>query len=136
MGVSSECSSAHDMNVVKKYPRTPHLPFSPGMICRWLELLFHTHGAGVQSDDIVIGEAELGSLHPLLSQETVLTEKLDGANCSIYRGTVGTNYSYCRNCAVPSLHRASTDALILSSQLHSGSMACYFCPFGPGKLRQ
>jgi hypothetical protein len=41
----------------------------------------------VQSDDVVIGEAELGSL-PLLSEETVLTEKLDGANCSIYRGTV------------------------------------------------
>ena len=30
---------------------------------------------------------ELSSL-PLLSEETVLTEKMDGANCSIYHGNV------------------------------------------------
>ena len=47
----------------------------------------------MQSDDVVIGEAELGSL-PLLSEETVLTEKLDGANCSIYRGTVTNMLCY------------------------------------------
>ena len=36
---------------------------------------------------MVLAEAQLSSL-PLLSEETVLTEKLDGANCSIYHGTV------------------------------------------------
>ena len=43
--------------------------------------------AGVQGDDIVIPEVELSSL-PLLNEETVITEKLDGANCSIYHGNV------------------------------------------------
>ena len=38
----------------------------------------------------MIPEVELSSL-PLLSEEAVLTEKLDGANCSIYRGVVSGN---------------------------------------------
>lgn len=50
-----------------KYPRTPHLPFSPGV--------------GV--DDVV---AEL--LPRLLQGEVVITEKLDGGNCSFYQGKV------------------------------------------------
>ena len=36
---------------------------------------------------MVLSEVELGAL-PLFNEETVFTEKLDGANCSIYRGAV------------------------------------------------
>ena len=119
-----------DSEMVKKYPRTPHLPFSPGIRTR-LKIYCDTSlkqetftscsirtphykgtfycpfkkfhciaianitrstcdGAaneGVQEDDVVLSKVELGAL-PLFNEETVLTEKLDGANCSIYRGTV------------------------------------------------
>lgn len=61
-----------------KYPKTPHLPFSPG----------------VSADDIVLSSARDANI-PLLSQETILTEKLDGGNCSIYHGKVCL--SYCTN---------------------------------------
>ena len=37
----------------------------------------------------MIPESVLCTL-PLLNEETVLTEKLDGANCSIYRGSAST----------------------------------------------
>ncbi len=57
---------------LQKYPRTPHLPFSPG----------------VSADDVVLPYTNSADL-PILSQETVLTEKLDGGNCSIYKGKVG-----------------------------------------------
>ena len=52
----------------------------------------HVVYAGIQGDDIVIPEVELSSL-PLFSEETVLTEKLDGANCSIYHGNVSDMYT-------------------------------------------
>lgn len=47
-----------------KYPRTPHLPFSPGL----------------QSDD-----TRLDSLERLIGREVVVTEKMDGENTSMYR---------------------------------------------------
>ena len=48
----------------RKYPRTPHLPWSPG--------------AG--GDDVVLGHAL-----PFAGQEVVVTEKLDGENTTLYR---------------------------------------------------
>ena len=55
---------------VHKYPRTPHFHFSPGV-----------------SDDDVILPSSTSKL-PCFTQEAVLTEKLDGGNCSIFRGKV------------------------------------------------
>lgn len=43
--------------------------------------------AGVQSDDIVLNIDHACNLQ-YLSNEAVLTEKLDGGNCSIVRGKV------------------------------------------------
>ena len=54
---------------VQKYPRTPHFPFSPG----------------VNADDTVLPSS---TKHPFFSREAVLTEKMDGGNCSIFRGKV------------------------------------------------
>jgi hypothetical protein len=51
------------------YPSTPHLPFSPG----------------VNSDDIKLPDS--GTL-PFLGTPIVITEKLDGGNCCLYRGRV------------------------------------------------
>jgi hypothetical protein len=48
-----------------KYPRTPHLPWSPGK----------------SSDDILI--ASISSLTQL--EDIVVTEKLDGENTTLYR---------------------------------------------------
>lgn len=55
---------------VVKYPKTPHLPFSPG----------------VAEDDIILPCD--GSKLPILSEDVVVTEKLDGGNCSIHCGKV------------------------------------------------
>lgn len=54
-----------------KYPKTPHLPFSPG----------------VQSDDIVLNSRALDQMC-FFTQDVVITEKMDGGNCSLYRGKV------------------------------------------------
>ena len=70
----------------QKYPRTPHLPFSPG----------------VSADDIVLVSSKDTAL-PILSQETVLTEKLDGGNCSIYNGKVCGMFCDCQIMYPPSL---------------------------------
>src|SRR5262245_28756711 len=48
-----------------RYPRTPHLPWSPG----------------ATSDDV-----RLAGLGGLEGQEAVVTEKLDGENTTLYRG--------------------------------------------------
>ena len=45
-----------------KYPRTPHLPWSPG----------------ASSDDICLSKS------PFLDQQVVITEKMDGENTSLY----------------------------------------------------
>ena len=50
-----------------KYPRTPHLPWSPGF----------------ESDD-----TKLGGLDHFAGREVVVTEKMDGENTSIYRDGV------------------------------------------------
>jgi len=52
------------MEARRKYPRTPHLPWSPG--------------AG--SDDVILGQAL-----PFAGHEVVVTEKLDGENTTLYR---------------------------------------------------
>ena len=54
---------------VNKYPRTPHFPFSPG----------------ISEDDVILPST---STLPCFNQEAVLTEKLDGGNCSIFRRKV------------------------------------------------
>ncbi len=72
----------------RKYPRTPHLPFSPG----------------VSADDIVLVSSKDTAL-PILSQETVVTEKLDGGNCSIYNGKVCGMLCDCQIMYPPSLYR-------------------------------
>ena len=51
----------------KGYPSTPHLPFSPG----------------VQADDIKLDDCTW-----LVGSEVVVTEKLDGGNCCLWRGGV------------------------------------------------
>ena len=51
----------------KGYPSTPHLPFSPG----------------VQVDDIKLDDCPW-----LVGREVVVTEKLDGGNCCLWRGGV------------------------------------------------
>jgi RNA ligase len=52
-----------------KYPRTPHLPWSPG----------------VGSDDLILNAASLGDTHSFAGLEVVVTEKLDGENTTLYR---------------------------------------------------
>ena len=42
---------------------------------------------GVHEDDITLTPSQCAEL-PILAQETVLTEKLDGGNCCIYQGKV------------------------------------------------
>lgn len=69
------------MALPAKYPKTPHLPFSPG----------------VQPDDIVC--SNLNPSHPLLTQEVVITEKLDGGNCSLLQSKV-----YARTTASEATH--------------------------------
>lgn len=61
-----------------KYPRTFHLPFSPG--------------AG--SDDKITP-----SVDPILGQEVVITEKLDGSNCCLTKDQV-----FARTHATPARH--------------------------------
>ena len=51
----------------KGYPSTPHLPFSPG----------------VQAEDITLDDCPW-----LVGREVVVTEKLDGGNCCLWRGSV------------------------------------------------
>jgi hypothetical protein len=63
---------AEDTDTAAKYPRTPHLPFSPGV-----------------ADD----DEQLASIESLLSTsgqavDVVITEKLDGGNCCMKDGAV------------------------------------------------
>jgi len=55
------------MNVLYKYPRTPHLPWSPGGT----------------SDDRVLKDTQ-----HFVGREVVVTEKMDGENTSLYRDTL------------------------------------------------
>ena len=79
----------------RKYPKTPHLPFSPGTlylykILNFVAILYSfllSKCAGVQDDDIVLSAGSCSEL-PFLKKEAVITEKLDGGNCSIFCGKV------------------------------------------------
>jgi hypothetical protein len=51
----------------EKYPKTPHLPFSPGVF----------------SDDITLDSKHCTQF---LNKEVVITEKLDGGNCQLHQG--------------------------------------------------
>jgi hypothetical protein len=51
----------------EKYPKTPHLPFSPGVF----------------SDDITLDSKHCNQF---LNKEVVITEKLDGGNCQLHQG--------------------------------------------------
>jgi hypothetical protein len=53
--------------MITKYPRTPHLPWSPGL-----------------SD----GDRRIESLDELKGNEVVVTEKMDGENTSLYRDAI------------------------------------------------
>jgi hypothetical protein len=64
-----------------KYPRTPHLPWSPG----------------ASSDDIW-----LDAPHPFVGREVVVTEKLDGENTTMY-----TDHIHARS--IDSKHHPSRD---------------------------
>jgi hypothetical protein len=66
---------------MSKYPSTQHLPFSPGLGC----------------DDIIMYDPH--SLDTLLSNEIIVTEKLDGGNCCIANGVV-----YARTHKHPATH--------------------------------
>ena len=67
-----------------KYPRTPHLPFSPG---------------GTKDD------RRLRDINCFVGKEVVVTEKMDGENTSIYRdyyharsiNSITTNSLKCRH---------------------------------------
>ncbi len=69
------------MNTRIKYPRTPHLPWSPG----------------VSSDDIYCS-----SLSNFQGREVVVTEKMDGENTTLYR-------DYCHARSLDSRHHPSRD---------------------------
>ena len=79
-----------------KYPRTVHLPFSRG-IC---------------PDDIICPVFD--ATHPLLREEIIITEKLDGGNCSIYRGNV-----YARTTTNEASHPSFGPVKQLASQIAS-----------------
>jgi len=65
-----------------KYPRTPHLPFSPSFI--WQN---HHANQSNNSDEPDIG-ISLDSCNMFVNEEIVITEKLDGGNCAIHQGKV------------------------------------------------
>lgn len=73
-----------------KYPRTPHMPFSPGSI----------------DDDKV-----LSNLDHFIGREVVVTEKLDGENCTLY----SDYYSHARS--IDSKHHPSRNWV---KSFHSG----------------
>mmetsp|Transcript_110266 Transcript_110266/g.212512 ORF Transcript_110266/g.212512 Transcript_110266/m.212512 type:complete len:1400 (+) Transcript_110266:87-4286(+) len=73
------------------YPKTPHLPFSPG----------------VNEDDTRIADAAA-----LLQGEVIVTEKLDGGNCCIKGGLV-----YARTHSQPATHESFSAVKVVASNL-------------------
>jgi len=53
----------------QKYPKTPHLPFSP------------EH----QDDDVVLPDSHCTQF---VGKEVIITEKLDGGNCQLFQGKI------------------------------------------------
>jgi hypothetical protein len=84
-----------------KYPRTPHLPWSPG----------------ADADDIVSS-----SLSCFLNQEIVVTEKMDGENTSIYRD--GLHARSLDSAYHPSRSAVKTLQAILGPQIPEGWRLC------------
>ena len=66
-----------------KYPRTPHLPWSPGATA---DDRVHTDLAGLEGREIVV------------------TEKLDGENTTIYRDHVHARPPFGQPCPAPHRH--------------------------------
>ena len=67
------------------------LPSTPSSLTPYILL------AGVQEDDIVLTSSQCSDC-PFLLREAVVTEKLDGGNCSIFQGkviVVFINLSFC-----------------------------------------
>ena len=81
-----------------KYPRTPHLPFSQG----------------IQSDDIILSYED--SL-PVLQEEVIVTEKVDGGNCCVHDGMV-----YARSTNSEATHPSFGPIKQLAAQV------CYLLP--------
>lgn len=108
----------------QKYPRTPHLPWSPG----------------ITSDDKV-----LDSLNGFTGVEVVITEKLDGENSSLY-----TNHSHARSLdsqmhpsrswlrqmhasikhEIPEGWRICGENLYAKHSIHYSNLPSYFFVFG------
>ena len=74
-----------------KYPKTPHLPFSP---C-------------VNIDDTTLDEKHC---RLFLEEDIIITEKLDGGNCQIYQGKV-----YARTNSTEATHSSFSAVKQLSS---------------------
>ena len=53
-----------------------------------LPLILSSACTGVHDDDNVLSAGGCVSL-PFMKEESIITEKLDGGNCSIYQGKVG-----------------------------------------------
>ena len=66
--IEEEFLSHHPLD---KYPSTPHFPFSPGL----------------NSDDIISTTSSTSNFG-FEDEEVVITEKLDGGNCCLYKGTI------------------------------------------------
>ncbi|GAX78765.1 hypothetical protein CEUSTIGMA_g6202.t1 [Chlamydomonas eustigma] len=66
----AQASMASAWKLPSGYPRTPHLPFSPQ----------------VAADDVILPNSCACS--QLLHHEVIITEKMDGGNCFIHRGSV------------------------------------------------
>jgi hypothetical protein len=76
-----------------KYPRTPHLPFSPG---------------GTKDD------RRLADVSELLGRDLILTEKMDGSNLCLTRGNV-----FARSHAGPPVHASFDMAKSLHAQVRA-----------------
>lgn len=76
----------------QKYPKTPHLPFSPE----------------VKDDDISLNEHHCSLF---VNQEVIITEKVDGGNCQLFQGKV-----YARTTSKEATHKSFSAIKQLYSQ--------------------
>jgi hypothetical protein len=75
-----------------KYPKTPHLPFSPE----------------VKDDDVKLDDKHCTQF---LNREVIITEKMDGGNCQLFQGRV-----YARTTSKEATHKSFSAVKQLYSQ--------------------
>lgn len=80
------------MYTPQKYPKTPHLPFSPE----------------VKDDDITLSEVHCTQF---VNKPVVITEKMDGGNCQLFQGRV-----YARTTSKEATHKSFSAVKQLYSQ--------------------